>query len=284
MPRDSEQKAHAPRHVATGIPGVVLFEERESKHHYRVWHEDWYAFCIVERGSADVRYRGRVLPVRPETVTPFMPGEVHETRRIEVPGTYRVLMLPTNLVEDRAESMGKRSPELAATTWTQKATYGAFAAACSRLEGQSVSTFEKELLLLELVDLALTRDDAAGPDEASPHSDCQPRVIQAVRDYLVENFDRSLALADVARDLGLSSGYVSRAFSTAERCPPKTLLRLLRVERGRRSLLSPDVSVKRAAYDAGFTSPQKFNQAFQVAWNMSPSQYQQLALAQQTVR
>jgi AraC-like DNA-binding protein len=49
------------------------------------------------------------------------------------------------------------------------------------------------------------------------------------------------------------------------------------VERARRLLLEPDATVKCAALSAGFTSPEKFNQAFRDAWNLSPTAYRSLA-------
>jgi AraC-like DNA-binding protein len=268
-----------PTHFATQLSGVSLFEERQSEHYYRVWHEDWFAFCVVQGGAAEIRYRYRCLPLEPNTVLSFMPGEAHETRRILVPGTYSVLMFPAQEVLARAQELGRVGLQLAAKAWVEPRLVAAFQEFCTLLRSETATLLERQLLYAALLDLVLAQDERApAVSEDGCETGClettEQRVIRRVRDYLVaEPIQAKTTLADIVSALGLSPSYAARVFSSNNHCPPKTLLRLVRVERARQLLLDPNNSVKFAAFSAGFSSAEKLNHSFRVVWNMSPTDY-----------
>lgn len=272
MPR-TISKPSGPIYCPHPLEGITCFQEVGSTHAYRVWHEDWYCLCLVMSGAGDVRYRNRTLRFEPDRGFAFSPGEVHETRRVHTPGTYRVLMIPAAAVNRRAEMSSRRDVQLPISFSGGHPLLAALRRLTDALFDAGVSQFERELRYEQLLDAALAHDErdtatpAPGPSEA-------PRVVRAVRDYLLANDDRNLKLADVGRALGWSAGYISRVFSEHGYCPPKTLLRLRQVGNGRRHLLDhPEDSIKSAAFGSGFPAVEKFNAAFRVAWNMTPSEY-----------
>jgi AraC-like DNA-binding protein len=263
-----------PIHVATGLPGVQLFKESRSAHHYRVWHEDWYAFCIVSEGLAEVRYRQQNVALAPKTVVTFVPGEVHETRRVYTPGTYRVVMIPAKDLHARAAHFGREDVQLPVTPLCDPTIVRQFTEFCEEAEHPAKDSIVRELLYHVLLDTIVSLDVRAHATTTPVLSLSSTRdVVREVRDFLVSQPAKpTQSLAEVARRLGFSPAYISRAFSSEGHCPPQTLMRLIRVERGRK-LLSAGESVKAAAYSAGFSSPEKFNQHFRTVWNMPPSEY-----------
>jgi AraC-like DNA-binding protein len=251
----------------------MLFREQRSQHLYRVWHEDWYAFCVVEAGVGQIRYRGRTLGVEPGRVLGFAPGNVHETRRIELPATYWVLLVPVKDLAVRSGHSGEL--EWDAAPWTEPYLVEQFRAVCCALANPKTPLIDRELSYAALLDLIVAQDRRA---KGTLPCRIERAVVRRVQEHLVSQLlTCDVQLAGVASALGWSPGYVSKAFSTVGACPPKTLLRLVRVERARRHLELPgEASIKQAALIAGFSTAEKFNHAFRVAWNLSPTEYREL--------
>ncbi len=285
MPRSSPTLVPhrtGPKHWSTGLAGVSLFEEVESSHAYRVWHENWYCFCLVSGGAGEVRYRGRTLEFAPERAFAFGPGEFHETRRIHAPGTYRVLMIDASAVAKRSATANwqaavSREGAQLPTTFTSASSVHADLSRLTRaLTDPTASHLEREIHYGQFLDTIVANDERLPKaSERQPESGRgDPAVVRAVRDFLMTNDDPNSTLVEVAAALGWSAGYVSRVFSEQGYCPPKTMLRLIRVERARRMLVAdPRRSIQNAALTAGFRAVEKFNVAFRTAWNMSPSEY-----------
>jgi AraC-like DNA-binding protein len=274
MPRTTSTLG-GPTYCPNPLAGVTCFQEVGSTHAYRVWHEDWYCLCLVMSGAGDVRYRNRTLRFEPERAFAFSPGEVHETLRVFTPGTYRVLMLPAVDVNRRAEMQGRRDVQLPMTLTANHPLAATLRRLTDALFDVSASQLECELRYEQLLEQMVAHDERAAPTPEADRIEA-PRVVRAVRDYLLANDNRNLKLADVSRALGWSAGYISRVFSEHGYCPPKTLLRLRQVCNGRRRLLdNPEDLIKSAAYESGFPAVEKFNAAFRVAWNMTPTEYLQ---------
>jgi AraC-like DNA-binding protein len=272
MPRTTPNLG-GPTYCPNPLAGVTCFQEVGSTHAYRVWHEDWYCFCLVMSGAGDVRYRNRTLRFEPERTFVFSPGEVHETLRVLTPGTYRVLMLPAIDVHLRAESQGRRDVQLPMTLEANHPLATRLRRLTDALFDTSVSQPECELRYEQLLEHMVAYDERSAPTPDVARAEA-PRVVRAVREYLLANDNRNLKLADVSRALGWSAGYISRVFSEHGYCPPKTLLRLRQVGNGRRLLIdNPEDLIKSAALESGFPAVEKFNAAFRVAWNMTPTEY-----------
>lgn len=272
MPRTASNSG-GPTYCPNPLEGVTCFQEVGSTHAYRVWHEDWYCLCLVMSGAGDVRYRNRMLRFEPDRAFVFAPGEVHETLRVHTPGTYRVLMLPAADVGRRAEQHSRCDVQLPMSFSGVHPLVTALRRLTDALFDVSVSHLERELRYEQLLDHMVAHDERGSACSSLDQVET-PRVVSAVREYLLANDNRNLKLIDVSRALGWSSGYISRVFSEHGYCPPKTLLRLRQVGNGRRLLLeNPKDLIKSAALESGFAAVEKFNAAFRVAWNMTPTEY-----------
>jgi AraC-like DNA-binding protein len=103
-------------------------------------------------------------------------------------------------------------------------------------------------------------------------------LVKIARDYIVENHDRNLSIADAAGYVFLSQGYFTRAFRDETGMSPMTFLMQVRVDHACRLLEQQDIKVSGIATQVGFSSPQRFNAAFRKHMGMTPMQYRRQIL------
>jgi AraC-like DNA-binding protein len=87
-------------------------------------------------------------------------------------------------------------------------------------------------------------------------------LVRIARDYIVENFDRDISVADAAGYVFLSQGYFTRAFRDETGMSPMAFLMQVRVARACKLLEQRDIKISGIASMVGFSSPQRFNAAF----------------------
>ncbi len=105
-------------------------------------------------------------------------------------------------------------------------------------------------------------------------------LVRIARDYIVQNHDRDLSIADVAGYVFLSQGYFARAFRDETGMNPMTFLMHVRVDHACKLLEQKDIKVSGIATQVGFASPQRFNAAFRKHMGMTPMQYRRQILAE----
>ena len=98
-------------------------------------------------------------------------------------------------------------------------------------------------------------------------------LVRIARDYIVENFDRDISVADAAGYVFLSQGYFTRAFRDETGMSPMAFLMQVRVSRACKMLEQRDMKISGIATMVGFSSPQRFNAAFRKHTGMTPMEY-----------
>jgi AraC-like DNA-binding protein len=106
-------------------------------------------------------------------------------------------------------------------------------------------------------------------------------LVMIARDFLVENHDRDISVADAAAYVFLSQGYFTRAFRDELGISPMGFLMQVRVNHACKLLAQREIKVSGIALQVGFSSPQRFNVAFRKHMGMTPLQYRQMVLAEQ---
>lgn len=101
-------------------------------------------------------------------------------------------------------------------------------------------------------------------------------LVYVARDFILDNFDRSINVGDVADYVFLSQGYFARAFREELGVSPMNFLLKVRVDKACELLEDEDTKVSSIAMRVGFTSPQRFNAAFRKQMNMTPMEYRQM--------
>lgn len=95
------------------------------------------------------------------------------------------------------------------------------------------------------------------------------RLAHAVA-YIQAHFCEELRVEDLARRMGFSVRHFSRLFVDAYGVPPQKYILLLRLERARELLSSPDMSVTEIALSCGFSDCNYFIRIFKKYYSMTP--------------
>lgn len=105
------------------------------------------------------------------------------------------------------------------------------------------------------------------PNEVSRHQ----RVVARIQ-HLLESVEPTPTLADLARDVGLTSGHVQRIFSQRTGVSPRQYATALKAER-LQALLRAGEDVASAGYDAGYGSAHALHGTATDALGMTPGRY-----------
>ncbi len=103
-------------------------------------------------------------------------------------------------------------------------------------------------------------------------------LVKIAREYIVENHDRDISVADIAGYVFLSQGYFTRAFREETGMSPMAFMMQVRVNRACKLLEQRDMKVSGIAELVGFSSPQRFNAAFRKHVGMTPMAYRKQVL------
>lgn len=103
-----------------------------------------------------------------------------------------------------------------------------------------------------------------------------PAQLRIARDYMEENLDRSLSLAEIAAACGLSAAHFARRFKLAVGVPPHQHIMQLRVERAKR-LLQGQLPIVEVAMACGFAHQEHLTGIFRRLTGMTPASYRRAA-------
>ncbi len=100
--------------------------------------------------------------------------------------------------------------------------------------------------------------------------------VQMGIDYIEDNLDFDVSLAEVAQATGLSQWHFQRIFKALTHETLKTYIRSRRMANALDKLLSTNFRILDIAISAGFESQESFTRAFQKTFGISPSAYRKL--------
>jgi AraC family transcriptional regulator len=100
-----------------------------------------------------------------------------------------------------------------------------------------------------------------------------PRHLTRVIAYIDANLGRDIALADLARLVGISKDHFIRGFRAATQRTPYAYLVERRLARAIEALRQGGLSIEEIARDAGFKSAPGFSNVFKKHFGMSPGRF-----------
>ncbi len=103
-------------------------------------------------------------------------------------------------------------------------------------------------------------------------------LVLIARDYIDQNYERGITIADAASYVFLSQGYFTRAFRDEFGISPMGYLMKKRLDRACELLGNDGIKVSGVASQSGFSSPQRFNAAFRKQMGMTPMEYRKQIL------
>ncbi len=97
-------------------------------------------------------------------------------------------------------------------------------------------------------------------------------VQQAIK-YMDEHLDEQLKLTDIAKNINVSAGYLSKCFTTCTKKSFSEQLKERRLTRACALLLASNMTNLDIAQECGFCSPAHFSSSFKKWTGMSPKEY-----------
>ncbi len=97
--------------------------------------------------------------------------------------------------------------------------------------------------------------------------------MQAIIDYISENYKNKISLSDIAEKLGYNYHYLSKKFNKIFSMSFSEFLNLYRLEAATQLLIETDKSITEIAIESGFQSIRSFNEIFKSHTGMSPAKY-----------
>lgn len=130
--------------------------------------------------------------------------------------------------------------------------------------------------LVDLLCLHVLRSHAAFPLRESGHrGGLSPSQVKRVTDYMRDHLADDIRLGELAGLVHRSRFHFCRAFRQATGRTPHQALVALRIERARRLLADPRLTVTDVALAVGYQTPSAFALAFRRAVGESPARYRQ---------
>ena len=118
----------------------------------------------------------------------------------------------------------------------------------------------------------LIEEAGCPPNSGEKSGRCAAYVKQA-EDYLRMNYARAIGIADAAAHVGLDRSYFSEIFKRETGMAPRDFLIGLRMEKARRFMQNPRLSIADIARSVGYEDPLLFSKIFRKHQGLSPSQY-----------
>lgn len=108
---------------------------------------------------------------------------------------------------------------------------------------------------------------------ALPHSTRESPIIQKARQYILENYNKDIAVSDIAEYVALNKFYFSKLFKNTTGISPHQYLSYIRIKHAKRLLAETEYSVSHIAATCGFSCDSHFIRAFKKDTAFTPMQF-----------
>jgi AraC-like DNA-binding protein len=235
------------------------------------FHDD-YQFMLVETGAREINFRGDKRVFGNDYLTIVNPGETHSTGcHGEYGSSFKTMHLPVSVWTKGADEHGTTATE---PLFPFKLENGYVLKVFSRfheLVESEGSTLQSEELLAELADILVSSCKLRRRRNERPKG--VERKLNLVRDYIEDNYAKTLTLDELANLAGLSKYHLLRSFSDTLGMPPHAFQIRVRLNRAK-AMLSDGMAIKRVAAAAGFADPSHFGKHFVRLIGLTPRNYQ----------
>lgn len=226
-------------------------------------------FCFVLAGNYNEKIGSKLFERKPATLVYYPPdvshGEEHFSngRHFLVEIDFREL--------DRVREYGARLTEPVvvgydSSLWLAARMYREFSYrdALSELVLESVAT--------ELLVTASRQFERAGEKK-------RPAWLDAVKEFLRENFSEPPGLNDLANEIGVHPTHLARVFRQFERCTVGDYVRDVRINYARQRMLNSSEPLVQIALAAGFADQTHFSRSFKRATGLTPGEFRRMFAA-----
>lgn len=128
-------------------------------------------------------------------------------------------------------------------------------------------------LLLFIAAAARERRSPKTPQETRAREKRRKAMVQEAKDFIRDNMDRHITLADIAAHLEISACHLSHIFSRESGFTLSSYLTQVRMQKAAELLGDPAAQVAEVAYAVGYEDANYFSKAFRRHFGYSPSRY-----------
>lgn len=229
----------------------------------RYFFPDWW--CIhLYRYEAELSLDGEVLHVRPGSAGLIPPGIKQEYRYV---GRSEHAFAHFKIPRSKGPEVETDTLRLCALQDLGPAfeeTYSDFEEAIGAFR---VRPRQAEARLWDILWRLVDRSEVADPERLERHPAVE-KVLRAIELRL----SSPLSLADLAREVGLSQGHLTRLFREALGETVVSYVRRRRLERAKHLLVHSDIPIKQVAAEAGVPDVHVFNKLVRRTFGASPKQ------------
>ncbi len=222
-----------------------------------------------QKGSANVLYNFQEFHIKEGELVLFFPHMIHAFQEIE-PISYLLTIFESSVFPNFYRCFNQQeiqgSPVISKTLLHSDVDY-ALEQLCTREELQQQTPLTESFLSIILAHLLQTFPLEMQKDRSQQH------FIYLALQYLNENFTKTVVLDQIAQELSMSRGHLSRSFNQFVGCSLTQYLHHLRIERAKDLLRSTDLPVTNVAGDCGFDSLSSFFRVFKSATHCSPKEF-----------
>ena len=253
------------------LRGVQVVDAQHSPREWRVLCPD-YAVVMFRTWRGRVRTRARVHVGEPGVVFCYTPGEVMVAKPEQGPGSFNVLELNADVLE---EWLSEQQPSSVSLDWAEvmkpisarlrrhfSGFFELFAPAAPAMQVQSQLLELSEVMITELI---------SGARQPRPIMGAPPRGAARMRECLNEE-GLHIDLETLAKRAGLSRFQALRVFKQRYGLPPHAYQLCLRVGHARR-LLQEGTPAADVASRCGFADQSHFIRHFKRLSGVTPMQY-----------
>lgn len=144
----------------------------------------------------------------------------------------------------------------------------------SELESDGMGSRVYAESLFNTLCLHLVRHYSTSGQNVLTHSESLPKnKLRYAIDYINDNLEKDLTLAEIATSVGMSPYHFARAFKQATGLPPHQYLIKRRIEKAKTLLTQTDLAIAEIAYRVGFASQSHFTTLFRKHTTTTPKAY-----------
>lgn len=267
MPHGSQPAAMSHQDRAQVYPleslQAMALAGRYRSQHFSPHAHDTYAVGLIEAGTLVFECERRTFSAQAGAICLINPGDMHTGRAGCREGwRYWNAYLPASLISDINGRAARFGTAVVNDTTCFRALSRFFAAVKRRKEPLHV-----ESLLFEALLLLLARH-AEYNQVVTRHSNS---LVSLAQDFMEENLERQIGLADLANITGVTSFHLARQFKAQIGLSPHAWLVQRRAERARGLILS-GVGLAEAAAAAGFSDQPHLTRWLKRVLGVTPGQ------------
>lgn len=251
------------RHLAQ-LPGVELYHAHISRYAFEPHTHEAFGIGAIESGAERFRYRGTQYVAPTNAIVTMNPDEIHTGEAVGEEGwRYRMVYLDPDLLE---QVTGVRH-------WWFRDVTRLDALRARQICGHIYALWHtddplaQQGVLLDLIDTFRPLAQHAPQRPEGAHR------FERVREYLHDNYMRSLTLDDLASVASLSPYHFQRQFKAHFHVTPHQMLMAIRLWRAKHFLTQGMPAADVAAL-TGLTDQSHLTRAFTLRYGITPVRYQ----------